>query len=88
MHISKKGQGISINTIVIAAIALLVLVILALLISNSATNVSDGTSCIENAGVCKRSCEPTHEVEGSELCKTDYHCCSPIKLRNLIEPEP
>ncbi len=53
---NKKGQGISINVIIIAAIALLVLVILAVLLLRSGSSVADGTSCTGIGGQCSPSC--------------------------------
>jgi len=48
----RKGQGISINVIVIAAIALLVLVILSTLVIRSSGNVSRADSCVGSGGTC------------------------------------
>jgi len=52
----SKGQGISINVIIIAAIALLVLVILAVLLLRSGSNVASGTACSGVGGQCAPSC--------------------------------
>lgn len=50
----KKGQGISMNTIVIAAIALLVLVVLTVIFMGKITIFSaNSADCIQNSGVCK-----------------------------------
>jgi len=54
----KKAQGISVNVIIIAAIALLVLVILAVLILRSGGQVSDGTGCIGGGGTCMQPNQP------------------------------
>lgn len=45
MFLNKKAQGISINVIIIAAIALLVLVILSVLLLRGGGTIVDGTSC-------------------------------------------
>lgn len=42
---NRKGQSISINVVIIAAIALLILVILSVLVLRTGRTVSDGTSC-------------------------------------------
>ncbi len=49
---NRRGQGISINVIVIAAIALLVLVILSVLVLRSVGPVKEGTSCQQLGGRC------------------------------------
>ena len=49
---SKKGADLSMNVIIIAAIALLVLVILAVLLFRSGGQVSEGTSCTGYGGQC------------------------------------
>ena len=46
----KKGVELSMNLIIIAAIALLVLVIIAVLVLRSTANVNIGTSCSSNSG--------------------------------------
>ncbi|MBU1604172.1 MAG: hypothetical protein KJ583_02540 [Nanoarchaeota archaeon] len=58
---NKKGQGISINVIIIAAIALLVLVILSVLLIRSGGNVVTGTSCAGVGGTCSSSCSDLSE---------------------------
>ena len=75
----KKGQGISINVIVIAAIALLVLVILAILVLTAGKNVNEGKDkCIVLGGTCKQTCDTT-EIAGATDCggNTPY-CCAII----------
>ena len=47
----KKGQGLSMNVIIIAAIALLVLVILSVLVLRAGGNVNTANSC-EGKGTC------------------------------------
>lgn len=49
---NKKGSDLSMNVIIIAAIALLVLVILAVLLFRSGGQVSAGTQCEGFGGVC------------------------------------
>jgi len=49
----KKGQGLSITTIVVAAIALLVLVVLVAVFAGNATKVNTAVnSCVTAGGVC------------------------------------
>ncbi len=49
---NKKGADLSMNVIIIAAIALLVLVILAVLLFRSGGQVSEGTQCTGFGGQC------------------------------------
>lgn len=48
----KKGQGLSMNVIIIAAIALLVLVIISVLVLRAGGNVNQGTGCGGVSGTC------------------------------------
>jgi hypothetical protein len=74
----KKAVEMSLTTIVIAAISLLILVILVILVSNSGTEISKGTKCITQGGVCQENtCETGKGVTGTNLC-TSGHCCRPI----------
>ena len=82
---NRKGQGISINVIIIAAIALLVLVILAVLIARSSGNLSDSGKSITKGGTCKKVgstgvCTQTDSkyLGGADLCSSDEVCCSPV----------
>jgi len=48
----KKAQGLSMNVIIIAAIALLVLVIISVLVLRAGGNVNRGTGCTGVGGTC------------------------------------
>jgi hypothetical protein len=89
----KKGQGISINTIVIAAVAVIVLIVLAaILVSQSSRFSRTVSNCEEVGGTCKldtKCADPVdgfHKVTkdavclkgtGKELTKTGETCCLP-----------
>jgi hypothetical protein len=79
-----KGQGISINVIIIAAIALLVLVILSVLLLRSGGDTARGISC-EGAigGRCisaSSSCIDGTEVkDNTKNCPKDTQVCC-VKL--------
>ena len=49
---NKKGQGLSMNVIIIAAISLLVLVIISVLVLRSANRINEGTGCTGSSGYC------------------------------------
>jgi hypothetical protein len=79
----KKAQGLSVTTIVIAALAVLVLVVLAVIFTGRAgiftRTVSVG--CEPNGGVCKQACESgeyqnPNTREGKTLtCAEGKFCC-------------
>jgi len=78
---SKKGQGISINVIIIAAIALLVLVILSVLLLRGGGQLADGTAC--SGGQCAGSCSDigggTHIINPTGTCPNEGEvCCIPL----------
>ena len=83
---NKKAQGLSMSTIVIAAIALLVLVILATFLLRSGGDVNEATSCEGMGGECQDTdCswlndggDGTYISKGQSDCSEDYVCC--VKL--------
>jgi len=83
---NKKAQGLSMNVIIIAAIALLVLVILAVLIFKSGGDIQKGTSCESLHGTCQSSglgCDTgAGEIQnpGGRCSGQDMICC--INLNN------
>ena len=83
---SKKAQGLSMNVIIIAAIALLVLVILAVLILRAGSGVTKGTGCNGVGGVCEDDCGDLEGVYVKNIpnsgksggCQEDESCCVPL----------
>lgn len=76
---AKKGD-LSINIIVIAAIALLILVIIAVLLIRSGGQIRDGTSCSGLGGSCEESCADIVEdgiwiPNPTAECPTGQICC-------------
>jgi hypothetical protein len=73
---NKKGD-LSINIIVIAAIALLVLIILAVLILRTGGKLQTGTSCGNLGGACRESCDTAlgEFPDSAGSCPTDQFCC-------------
>ena len=84
---SRKGQGLSMNVIIIAAIALLVLVILSVLVLRSGNEITQGKSCLALQGAtCEDSADgcPSgyfmqrdRNGEGGG-CYEDEICCVPL----------
>ena len=80
---NKKAQGLSMSTIIIAAIALLVLVILATFLLRSGGDVNEGTSCEGIGGTCNPDdCnnmgDGTYIPKGQSTCDEGYVCCIPL----------
>ena len=74
----KRGQGMTLNTIVVAALVLLVFVILALIFSGRISIFgSESAACKNNGGVCKTFCdEGQGEKEYSAVsCPQGEVCC-------------
>lgn len=66
----RKAQGLSVTTIVIAALAVLVLVVLAVIFTGRAGIFSRTVtvSCEAQGGVCKASCDPA--IDEVKISKT------------------
>lgn len=81
----KKGD-LSINIIIVAAIALLILVIISVLIFRSGSNVRENTeSCSAANGVCGTSCDDVAYDRGgvwipnlARICPEGLVCCTKV----------
>ena len=75
----KKASDLSINVIIITAIALLVLAVLAYLLLGAADRGADGTKCAGVGGVCQSECSgtdyPVHNAPFDGDCPGDQNCC-------------
>jgi hypothetical protein len=83
----KKAQGLSMNVIIIAAIALLVLIILAVLVLRAGRGITEGTGCTGIGGQCADDCGA---IEGGTYiqnlpnsgkagnCAEGQVCCVPL----------
>ncbi len=75
---SKKGQGLSMNVIIIAAIALIVLVVLAVLIFGASSDVTTSKGFEDGiySGDCKNECDAGTEIKmiGGN-CPGEDVCC-------------
>jgi len=69
----KKAQGLSLNVIIIAALALLVLVILALIFTGRiGTFTQSSGDCVINGGQCQRTdCTGENSRQISNSCDLD-----------------
>ena len=77
---SKRGQGLPMNTIVIAAIVLVVMVVLIYIFVGGMSQTTNKLgSCEEKGGECLESCPTTHQNIGELNCKDeDKVCCLPV----------
>ena len=74
---SKKGQGLSMNVIIIAAIALIVLVVLAVLLFGAGSDVSRARDCTSGIydGECRVACHDGEQRMPSSSCPNNQYCC-------------
>tara|TARA_Y100000310_G_C20581606_1_gene763287 strand:+ start:58 stop:342 length:285 start_codon:yes stop_codon:yes gene_type:complete len=90
IRLNKKAQGISINVIIIAAIALAVLVILfAIFTGNIGQNTESINECTNKGGLCGTidSCDSLNTEGGKQYvqfkattkdCANSQPCCLPV----------
>lgn len=90
---ARKGQGLSLNTVVLAALALIVLIIIVLILTGKIRKTSQGiddTSKIADASKCEipgaRTCVLYDECETTELystpgCDPGTYCCEVPRIR-------
>ncbi len=77
----KKAQGISINVIIVAAIALIVLVVLVAIFTGRLGAFTRGvSSCTDKGGICEASpCTgDTTTLPGTACEKDGLVCCLPL----------
>lgn len=73
---AKKAQGLTLNTIIIAALVLLVLVILALIFTGRIQIFgSETAACENNGGTCKDSCVENEAEYRAAKCPAEQVCC-------------
>ncbi len=74
---NKKAQGLSMNMIILAAIALIVLIVLVVIFYGKAKSFSaSAEDCVQKGGKCTPK---TESCDGPNLgkmnCKDDEFCC-------------
>lgn len=81
----KKGN-LSINTIIVAVLALLVLVIVIFLLSRGGTGLNEGTNCGLYGGICtdKVCNEPIYDENNQKpTCSNRaQECCKPYAIES------
>ena len=75
----KKGQGLSMNTIIIAAIVIIVLIVLILIFTGRIQIFSETVnSCTKRGGECKDKCIAGEYSGGNADCGEAFDCCVPL----------
>lgn len=77
---SKKAVSLSMNTIIIATLAIVVLVVLIYLLVGHTKETDKATSCSRKAGICMDQCPETGiytKSLGGDLCDNGQECCVP-----------
>jgi hypothetical protein len=80
----KKAQSISINTIVVAAIALVVMVLVVMIFTGNMTRFRrNADACENNRGVCINVDDTQEKCTGDyKIVRRDYPC---YKLNNEVD---
>ena len=73
----RRAQGIGINIVIISAIALLVLLIVAMVVTQGSGNLNQGLeSCVVKGGQCyDPGAQPLNYVEIEGLCEQEVQRC-------------
>ena len=75
---NKKAQGLSLNTIIIAALVIMVLIILGLVfMGRMGTFGQKQDSCIGKGGTCRTECAEgeMQSLLGGDCPEDDEYCC-------------
>ena len=86
---SKKAQGLSLNTIIIAIIVLIVLVVVVMIFTGYFSKIFTPSvkSCTTQAGECAQECTGQLGSEISGTCPEGFKCCSKIKQEDFTPVE-
>lgn len=79
----KRTAALSIQTIIIAAVGILVLSVLAYLLIGTGQDTSDTVSCTTQGGTCTNDCGPGGEIDSApnDACPPEQTCCQPLKVQ-------
>ena len=74
---SKKGQGLSISTVIIIILCLLVLGVVIYMLINSAKEGNNALSCPTKGGICMQSCTEPYgpHPDSTATCGTGDKSC-------------
>jgi hypothetical protein len=74
----KRTAALSIQTIIIAAVGILVLSVLAYLLIGAGNDTEEGISCASEGGVCG-NCDSDEVVSQDASC-SEGRCCQPLAV--------
>jgi len=76
---NKRAQGLSLNTVIIAAIVIVVLIVLILIFTGGMSNLSNELpSCSSKGGYCDADCGAyNYAVRNTECDEQGLSCCVP-----------
>ncbi len=78
---NKKAVGLTFNTVIIAILSIIVLVVLLYFLLNSSQGANDGTACPIKGGICLDECSGIYADDSlsstKDLCQGDKQCCLP-----------
>ena len=81
VNLMKKAQGLTLNTIIIAALVLLVLVILALIFTGRIQIFgTESASCVTQGGSCEDLCGEGQTPFNAGRCSDEQVCCIRTEL--------
>lgn len=90
MKSSKKAMEMSMNTVIIAVIALLILGLMIYILSKNTGGFNKGLSCPGYGGKCDLSCDSKKDeitYIGKYLCDDNGVCCSLVPGKGKIISE-
>jgi len=84
-HMNRKGMELSMNMIIVAVLALLVLGIIAYLLINGTTNWNKSTKCENQGGSCEdlssgKGCPDAYPLISAYSCDNKKTCCTKSPL--------
>jgi hypothetical protein len=78
---NKKAVSLTFNTVIIAVLSIIVLVVLLYFLLNSSQGANDGTACPLKGGICLDECSGIYADDSiayeDDLCQNDKYCCLP-----------
>lgn len=77
----KRGAELTLNTIIIAALVVLVLIILAFILIRGSSSAIEGTKCESNNGKCATNCEDGYMPSFAFTCDQKETCCVPLSKK-------
>lgn len=72
----RQGVELTVNTVIIFALVILILLVLAFIIMGGFKNWNKGTDCTNQGGTCYDKCPDNLPITSAYSCKEEgKHCC-------------